>query len=307
MGVRQGACDAAAKPISSTSVEPVVSNGAKTKPRQALKRSLRGFRFAQPLKMTFLTIATFLSLGIINESWAIDSYTYDDYGRISEISFNSDPHSKIKIIYDTKDNLEKIVPYEPLSQQEYGFTDENIATSGDNETYIIDRSLGYFVFDNKGKILQKKESNGPIETTYIYNYDQETGQKISRTTNICNLETESCESASTEVFSYQYDEFNNVIAEKIGDEVINTYSYSDAYLAKQSTSGSSQNTGAQPTAASCANDGKVLKGNACVSSCGSSFRLNDGECDRIRYTPAEAAQYLKDTDNEIIMTFKVNR
>ena len=64
---------------------------------------------------------------------------------------------------------------------------------------------------------------------------------------------------------------------------------------------------AQPTAASCANDGKVLKGNACVSSCGESFRLNDGECDRIRYTPAEAAQYLKDTDNEIIMTFKVNR
>ena len=38
-----------------------------------------------------------------------------------------------------------------------------------------------------------------------------------------------------------------------------------------------------------------------------SFRLNDGECDRIRYTPAEAAQVLKDTDNEIIMTFKVNR
>ena len=43
------------------------------------------------------------------------------------------------------------------------------------------------------------------------------------------------------------------------------------------------------------------------ASCGASFKLNDGECDRIRYTPAEAAKVLKDTDNEIIMTFKVNK
>ena len=43
--------------------------------------------------------------------------------------------------------------------------------------------------------------------------------------------------------------------------------------------------------------GKVVQEGKCVSACGASFRLNDGECDRIRYTPAEAAQYLKDTDN----------
>ena len=53
--------------------------------------------------------------------------------------------------------------------------------------------------------------------------------------------------------------------------------------------------------------GKFLQEKTCVSSCGESFKLNDGECDRIRYTPAEAAQVLQDTDNEIIMTFKVNR
>ena len=70
---------------------------------------------------------------------------------------------------------------------------------------------------------------------------------------------------------------------------------------------STPSTNAHPTAASCAGDGKVLQGKSCVAECGSSFRLNDGECDRIRYTPAEAAQYLKDTDNTIIMTFKVNR
>ena len=54
-------------------------------------------------------------------------------------------------------------------------------------------------------------------------------------------------------------------------------------------------------------NGKYYQEKDCVFSCGASFRLNDGECDRIRYTPAEAAQYLKDTDNTIIMTFKVNR
>ena len=57
-------------------------------------------------------------------------------------------------------------------------------------------------------------------------------------------------------------------------------------------------------------DGYLKKGTSCISAaqgCGASFRLNDGECDRIRYTPAEAAQYLKDTDNTVIMTFKVNR
>ena len=44
------------------------------------------------------------------------------------------------------------------------------------------------------------------------------------------------------------------------------------------------------------------------ASCGENFRLNDGECDRIRYTPADAAKVLRDgNDNELIMTFKVNR
>ena len=41
--------------------------------------------------------------------------------------------------------------------------------------------------------------------------------------------------------------------------------------------------------------------------CAENWKQIETWCNRIRYTPAEAAEVLKDTDNEIIMTFKVNR
>ena len=41
-------------------------------------------------------------------------------------------------------------------------------------------------------------------------------------------------------------------------------------------------------------------------SCGENFNLNDGECDRIRYTPAEAAEVLtNDNNNSVTITFKI--
>ena len=57
-------------------------------------------------------------------------------------------------------------------------------------------------------------------------------------------------------------------------------------------------------------NGLLEKEGVCISAangCGENWKDMGGWCNRIRYTPAEAAQYLKDTDNEIIMTFKVNR
>ena len=51
-------------------------------------------------------------------------------------------------------------------------------------------------------------------------------------------------------------------------------------------------------------NGEVLQEGKCVTSCGENFKLNDGECDRIRYTPAEAAPLLNDDDNFVILTFK---
>ncbi len=53
------------------------------------------------------------------------------------------------------------------------------------------------------------------------------------------------------------------------------------------------------------NSGLFKQDGDCVSSCGASFKLNDGECDRIRYTPAEAAQVLHDDNtNSVTITFK---
>ncbi|MBR3501964.1 MAG: leucine-rich repeat protein [Alphaproteobacteria bacterium] len=41
--------------------------------------------------------------------------------------------------------------------------------------------------------------------------------------------------------------------------------------------------------------------------CAENWKKIEDWCNRVRYTPAEAAAVLKDTDNTIIMTFKVNR
>ncbi len=55
-------------------------------------------------------------------------------------------------------------------------------------------------------------------------------------------------------------------------------------------------------------DKYLRKENECVAAsqgCGANFRLNDGECDRLRYTPAEAAKVLTDdNNNSVTITFK---
>ena len=56
-------------------------------------------------------------------------------------------------------------------------------------------------------------------------------------------------------------------------------------------------------------DKYLRKENECVAAsqgCGANFRLNDGECDRLRYTPAEAAKVLKDDNTNVVtITFKM--
>ena len=43
----------------------------------------------------------------------------------------------------------------------------------------------------------------------------------------------------------------------------------------------------------------------CTKCKNENFKLNDGECDRLRWTPAEAAKVLKDDNtNEVTITFK---
>ena len=57
-------------------------------------------------------------------------------------------------------------------------------------------------------------------------------------------------------------------------------------------------TGSQVSESDCYANGQVYWDNACV---------DEYPFAKKHWTPAEAAQFLKDTDNEIIMTFKVNR
>ena len=58
------------------------------------------------------------------------------------------------------------------------------------------------------------------------------------------------------------------------------------------------------TTGKCCN-GYIKRGVGCVKDCGENFRPNDGECDRLRYTPAEAAAVLRDDNtNEVTITFK---
>ena len=53
--------------------------------------------------------------------------------------------------------------------------------------------------------------------------------------------------------------------------------------------------------------GYLGKEKACIDSalgCGENYRDMGGFCNRIRYTPAEAAKVLKDENNEIVITFR---
>ncbi len=65
-----------------------------------------------------------------------------------------------------------------------------------------------------------------------------------------------------------------------------------------------QNCGNGGTCINCG-DKYALLGKGCVNKCPDNFKINDGYCDRIRYTPAEAAQVLRDDNtNEVTITFK---
>ena len=51
------------------------------------------------------------------------------------------------------------------------------------------------------------------------------------------------------------------------------------------------------------NSGLFRQGESCVSSCGANYKLSDGICYRIRYTPAEAAEVVGET-NTIFLYYK---
>ena len=49
----------------------------------------------------------------------------------------------------------------------------------------------------------------------------------------------------------------------------------------------------------------TMDASGCTKCKNENFKLNDGECDRLRYTPAEAAEVLTDdNNNSVTITFK---
>ena len=190
-------------------------------------------------------------------------------------------------------------------------------------------------YDKNGNLLEKaqKTSANTYGATTYYTYDEFGNQISSLTKNGLGNPTSSTN------YAYNYDAAGHKIGNYNQETLTYVYNQDGTYSVKKSdeqgtcSSGSCFNGTYAYSLLSYAANGDLLSigsecnssyGNcttvevpsncraatnagACTKCNGESFRLNDGECDRIRYTPAEAAEVLKDTDNEIIMTFKVNR
>ena len=141
-------------------------------------------------------------------------------------------------------------------------------------------------------------------------YEYQDGVKKSRTHSSCGYIQIStpCTTASVQYYDYDYDDDGNIIAEYLvnnegdkhspTDEPVAIHTYSEAYLAKQAAA----NCGATKSCTSCSG-GKILQDGVCVSSCGANYKLDDGICYRIRYTPAEAAEVAGET-NTIFLYYK---
>ena len=117
---------------------------------------------------------------------------------------------------------------------------------------------------------------------------------------------------SLEYIGLGVDENGQLLDVTIGTDAFTGTPISDCSNENRSACGSC-GTGYVKSGLGCVADcgaGYLEKEGRCIDAdlgCGKNYKQIETWCNRIRYTPAEAAQYLKDTDNEIIMTFKVNR
>jgi hypothetical protein len=259
-------------------------------------------------------------------------YFYDDNGRVKEIVSSSshsrwDSQNEPGLINRTVlyyDDEGKLTGGRQYASGSVNYDNIELTIHSTDDGFLLTPNTsgsGYtLVLDNSGRVLrdgyQTAQPYGYDEVK-SYTYDND-GNMTSQTnvscsgsrsgtydTGISSSNSNCATSGSPQAYTYVKEEDENIVAVKFGDQIVAKYGYSDGYLAKQKGIQSDKKCSAAGNCTSCYSG--LLQGGKCVASCGASFRLNDGECDRIRYTPAEAAQYLKDTDNEIIMTFKVNR
>lgn len=239
-------------------------------------------------KFILLILTAIISFGYINESRAVDSYTYDDDGKLLSVNMGGG-------FVFTRDENGKINGASSCA----GYTSCYFDRDSNGFTITSPGSMAAVSFDNNENLIISGTKMGrAVWTGKVYSYTYDGTKKVSRSTLSCsyNSNISQCQNNATDSYTYVYDDYGNIVTEKIGNTIIATHSYSENYLENQKCS-------ATKSCTSCAGS-KVLQEKACVSTCGASFKLNDGECDRVRYTPAEAAKWLKDDDNTITITFK---
>lgn len=275
--------------------------------------------------------------------YQVASYTYDDEDRLTEIITNN---GNTKIVYTYDDSFSYSACGDPTIFNDLGAgisiykktdngwientsdiwrqSDGNYAIWGSKWVgSFYDPSAARYgaVINRDGKIIQEGIVNSYpswyslgagayyidsistllADSTY-YTYDEETGERTGISISDRPFNVGGGSEVSDTTLGYHQVVEGNIVKEYIGEVLIAVNTHTEAGMAARAA----KNCGKTKSCTSCSG-GKFLQEGVCVAYCGSSFRLNDGECDRIRYTPAEAAQYLKDTDNTIIMTFKVNR
>ena len=292
-------------------------------------------------KMILLTSAAMM---IVNVSTGYaGTYKYDDDGRLvekQEIDSYGNRHKYVYTYY-TNDNATEDAPIgslqkeeryscfnsgcnsNPYSATQYTYTDGKISggtygtsstvsvttdpTTGNTEVLVNDYKT---IYNAKGQVIMEGVSHGSSwgdgsnPTIYAYEYNDDDTLK-SRTSLGCEYAATPTNCTPRGVYDYVYGDYGEIIGLKAqgSDTMLESeqFVYSDGYYDKKCT---------EKSKCTICSEGKILKEKKCVSSlegCGENFKLNDGECDRIRYTPAEAAAAMNGDDNTIIMTFKVNR
>ncbi|MBR3502320.1 MAG: hypothetical protein IKO06_05375 [Alphaproteobacteria bacterium] len=251
-----------------------------------------------------------------NETSFYYKYSYENGNKTKAEEYNCSSgtctKSRESVYTYTDGNMTKEETYNNCSsgtctkytEHRYTYTDGNMT----KEEYYYNCSSGGTCKKSSENVytytdgnMTKKEyydncSSGTCKKSSEHRYTYEDGNMTKDEYYYCWSGT--CTKSSESVYTYEFDKYGNIIKKYHNGNLSESHEYPDEYYNMKCTKAGD--------CTSCSG-GKVLQGKECVASCGASFRLNDGECDRIRYTPAEAAQYLKDTDNEIIMTFKVNR
>jgi hypothetical protein len=291
----------------------------------ALKRSLRLLAYGSSFKMILFAffLATILSVGIVSESRAApeclqcgdvccdtlekvtenEMIKYISYG--SEFTAEFDNHgSMIKATSKDGKLIESINPtYDEngkVKSQTHTTTYDGKIVIEDSSEYENGKKTSYTLKEYRDTGIYMRTEDYTYENGYITEHikEQRYNDSNKEFVDYTQKVTYGCVNTDcTTIMGLSRDKSKNEIVQ-------NTYDYDGNLKKVESYSYLTGEWLRSPvTAANCRSAN--LYG-VCKSCNGSSFRINDGECDRIRYTPAEAAEVLHDDNtNEVTITFKM--